>query len=63
MEAKEFFHDHPVIDKRDDGIYLYFHDLPPVLLKRPPVIVDGTPPSPNALSPPSHHPHAKAPRR
>lgn len=22
---------HPVIDKREDGTYIYFHDLPPVL--------------------------------
>ena len=27
----------PVIDKRPDGIYLYFHPLPPVLIKRNPI--------------------------
>ena len=32
MEPQEYFHDHPVIDQRDDGTYLYFHDLPSVLL-------------------------------
>lgn len=32
--------DHPVIDKRPDGIYMYFHDLPPILLKRDPIIYD-----------------------
>ena len=32
MKPQELFHDHPVIDEQDDGIYLYFHDLPPVLL-------------------------------
>jgi len=31
--------DHPVIDDRPDGTYLYFHDLPPILLKCPYVIV------------------------
>lgn len=33
----------PVIDESDDGIFLYFHDLPPVLLKHPPIIIDDTP--------------------
>jgi hypothetical protein len=27
--------DHPVIDDRDDGIYLYFTPLPPILLHNP----------------------------
>ena len=28
--------DHPVIDKRPDGtIRMYFHNLPPILLKNP----------------------------
>lgn len=27
--------DHPVIDKRPDGYYMYFHDLPQVLLHNP----------------------------
>ena len=27
--------DHPVIDEQEDGIYMYFHDLPPILLKNP----------------------------
>ena len=28
--------DHPVIDKRPDGtVKMYFHDLPPILLKCP----------------------------
>ena len=27
--------DHPVIDQHEDGTYMYFHDLPPVLLKCP----------------------------
>ena len=27
--------DHPVIDERPDGTCLYFHDLPPILLKDP----------------------------
>ncbi len=35
MKPQEFFHDHPVIDEREDGYYLYWHDLPPVLLKNP----------------------------
>jgi len=31
--------DHPVIDKRPDGtIRMYFHDLPPILLKCPYII-------------------------
>lgn len=32
--------DHPVIDEQDDGIYLYFHDLPPILLKNPIILPD-----------------------
>ena len=35
MEPQELFHDHPVIDERPDGTCLYFHDLPPILLKDP----------------------------
>ena len=36
MEPQEFFHDHPVIDERPDGtVRMYFHDLPPLLLKDP----------------------------
>lgn len=27
--------DHPVIDEREDGIYMYFHDLPPILYDDP----------------------------
>ena len=27
--------DHPVIDEQQDGIRLYFHPLPPLLLKCP----------------------------
>jgi len=38
MKPQEFFHDHPVIDEREDGIYLYWHELPPILLKNPPRI-------------------------
>ena len=34
-EPHRFFHDHPVIDKRPDGYYMYFHDLPQVLLHNP----------------------------
>ena len=30
--------DHPVIDQHEDGIGLYFHDLPPILLKCPYII-------------------------
>ena len=29
MTPEEFFHDHPVIDKRPDGIYMYWTELPP----------------------------------
>jgi len=35
MEPEEFFHDHPVIDRREEGIYMYWSDMPPVLLKCP----------------------------
>ena len=28
----------PVIDEREDGTYLYFHELPPILLKCPYII-------------------------
>ena len=35
MNPQEIFHDHPVIDVRDDGIYLYFHELPSILLNTP----------------------------
>ena len=27
MIPPEFFHDHPVIDEREDGYYLYWHEL------------------------------------
>jgi len=31
--------DHPVIDEQDDGtVKIYFHDLPPILLKCPYII-------------------------
>ena len=29
MTPEEFFHDHPVIDKRPDGIYMYWTEPPP----------------------------------
>lgn len=35
MKPQEFFHDHPVIDEREDGIYMYWTELPPILLKNP----------------------------
>ncbi len=39
MEPQELFHDHPVIDEQDDGnVRMYFHDLPPLLLKCPYII-------------------------
>ena len=28
MKPQKFFHDHSVIDERDDGIYLYFTPCP-----------------------------------
>ena len=41
--------DHPVIDEREDGIYMYFHELPPILLKCPYIITpeDDDPPDEN----------------
>ena len=33
----------PVIDRRDDGIYMYFHDLPPYLPKLR-ILPEETPP-------------------
>ena len=42
----------PVIDEREDGYYLYFHDLPPVLIENPirfsPEDLEDTPPDPDA---------------
>lgn len=35
MKPQQFFHDHPVIDEQDDGIYLYFTPMPPTLLHNP----------------------------
>ena len=32
--------DHPVIDEQDDGIYLYFTPLPPILLHDPIILPD-----------------------
>ena len=51
--------DHPVIDKRPDGTALYFHNLPPVLLKRDPIIYDQEEDdveTQNLASPPSNNP-------
>ena len=45
MEPYEYFHDHPVIDEREDGIYIYFHDMPPLLLKDPIIYCDEDLPS------------------
>lgn len=28
----------PVVDEREEGIYLYFHDMPPILLECPYII-------------------------
>lgn len=41
--------DHPVIDEREDGIYMYFHELPPILLKCPYIITpeDDDDPTPD----------------
>ncbi len=47
MIPPEFFHDHPVIDEREDGYYLYWHELPPILLKGDPIHL-----SPEDLDPP-----------
>ncbi len=46
MKPQEFFHDNPVIDKRPDGTYLYFHKMPSILLKGPRIIIppDDIPP-------------------
>ena len=44
MKPQEQFHDHPVIDEQDDGTYLYFQDLPPLLLKGPIITPDDAPP-------------------
>lgn len=35
MTPEEFFHDHPVIDEQEDGIYLYWTEPPPILLNNP----------------------------
>ena len=35
MIPPEFFHDHPVIDHREDGYYIYWTDLPHILLDNP----------------------------
>jgi len=41
--------DHPVIDKRPDGtVRMYFHELPPILLKDPIIL------SPEDLDPPEN---------
>lgn len=41
MKPQQFFHDHPVIDERDDGtVRMYFHDLPPILLHNPIILPD-----------------------
>ena len=40
MKPQQFFHDHPVIDEREDGTYLYFTPLPPILLKNPIILPD-----------------------
>ena len=39
--------DHPVIDEREDGTRIHFHDLPPILLKCPYIITpeDDAPPN------------------
>ena len=39
--------DNPVINEREDGIYMYFHDLPPILYDDPIHISD------NDLCPPT----------
>ena len=49
---------HPNIDKRPDGIYIYFHDLPPILYDDPIIIPpeDVEVETQNLASPQSNNP-------
>lgn len=34
MKPEEYFHDHPTIIHAEDGIYMYWSELPPILLEK-----------------------------